>query len=133
MIAEEHLTQAPMPIDTIEILRELVSIPSVNSMGRNDLSPVGEARLTEHLAAPAEGSGIVCPAAERSPRDEKTCWRGWMAIRRPSCGGGLILLDAHQDTVPADNMTIEPWSVPRCARAGSTAAGPATSKGVWPP
>jgi acetylornithine deacetylase/succinyl-diaminopimelate desuccinylase-like protein len=25
-------------------------------------------------------------------------------------GGGLLLLDAHQDTVPADHMTIEPWS-----------------------
>ncbi len=40
-----------MLIDTVEILRELVAIPSVNSMGRHDLPSVGEARLTEYLTA----------------------------------------------------------------------------------
>ena len=98
-----------MPIDTIEILRELVAIPSVNPMGRDDLASAGEARLTEHLAARLTALGLSVQRQTIAPGRENLLARldGDPPAER---GGGLILLDAHQDTVPADNMTIEPWS-----------------------
>ncbi len=98
-----------MPIDTVEILRELVSIPSVNPMGRNDLSPVGEARLTEYLDARLTALGLLVQRQAIAPGRENLLARldGDTPAER---GGGLLLLDAHQDTVPADKMTIEPWS-----------------------
>jgi len=98
-----------MPNSTLEILRELVSIPSVNPMGRNDLSLAGETRLTENLAARLTALGLCVQRQAVAPRRENLLARldGDPPVER---GGGLVLLDAHQDTVPADNMTIEPWS-----------------------
>ncbi|MGO9107673.1 MAG: M20 family metallopeptidase [Thermoguttaceae bacterium] len=98
-----------MPIDTVEILCELVAIPSVNPMGRHDLTSVGEARLTEYLTARLTALGLFVQRQTIAPMRENLLAR-LDGDTRPECGGGLILLDAHQDTVPADNMTIEPWS-----------------------
>ncbi len=97
-----------MPIDTVEILRELVSIPSINPMGRGDLAPVGEARLTEHLAARLTALGLFVERQTVAPGRENILAR-LDGDPPPERGGGLLLFDAHQDTVPADNMTIEPW------------------------
>jgi acetylornithine deacetylase len=98
-----------MPIDTVEILRELVAIPSVNPMGRDDLSCVGEARLTEYLAARLMSLGLSVQRQTVAPGRDNLLARldGNPPAERD---GGLLLLDAHQDTVPADNMAIEPWS-----------------------
>src|SRR5208283_5536422 len=98
-----------MPINSLEILRELVSIPSVNPMGRNNLSPVGEARLTEYLAERLTALGLLVQRQTIAPGRDNLMARldGDPPVE---LGGGLILLDAHQDTVPVDNMTIEPWS-----------------------
>ena len=97
-----------MPIDTVEILRELVSIPSVNPMGRTDVTPAGESRLTEHLAARLTALGLSVQRQAIAPGRENLLARldGDPPVES---GGGLILLDAHQDTVPADHMTIEPF------------------------
>ena len=99
-----------MPFDPVELLSELVSIPSVNPMGRRDQSPAsGESRLTDHLEHLLAGLGLHA-------------WRQTVALGRenliarldghepPERGGGLLLLDAHQDTVPVEGMTIDPWS-----------------------
>ena len=76
-----------MPIDTVEILRELVSIPSVNPMGRGDLAAVGEARLTEHLAARLTALGLFVQRQTVAP-GARTSWRGWTAIHHPSAAAG---------------------------------------------
>ncbi len=98
-----------MLIDTVTILRELVAIPSVNPMGRRDVASAGEARLTEYLTARLSVLGLSVHRQIVAPGRENLVARldGDPPADR---GGGLILLDAHQDTVPADNMTIEPWS-----------------------
>ena len=98
-----------MLIDTVEILRELVAIPSVNPMGRHDLTSVGEARLTDYLADRLTALGLSVQRQTIAPGRDNLLARldGDPPAER---GGGLLLLDAHQDTVPADNMTIEPWS-----------------------
>ena len=97
-----------MPIDTVEILRELVSIPSINPMGAATLVPVGEARLTEHLASRPTALGLFVERQTVAPGRENNLTR-LDGDPPPERGGGLLLFDAHQDTVPADNMTIGPW------------------------
>ena len=108
-LVSPNMTRVTMPISTLDILRELVSIPSVNPMGRNNVSPAGESRLTEHLADRLAALGLFVQRQSVAPGRENLLARldGDPHAER---GGGLILLDAHQDTVPADNMTIDPWS-----------------------
>ena len=33
-----------------------------------------------------------------------------MVPRPPDAGGKVVLFEAHQDTVPVDGMTIDPWT-----------------------
>jgi acetylornithine deacetylase len=100
---------ASMPIDPIEILRELVAIPSVNPMGRHDLTSAGECRLTDYLAARLTDLGLAVERQTIAPNRENLLAR-LDGDPRSESSGGVVLLDAHQDTLPADNMTIEPWS-----------------------
>ena len=76
--------------------------------GRGDLAPVGEARLTEHLAARLTALGLFVERQTVAPGRENILAR-LDGDPPPERGGGLLLFDAHQDTVPADNMTIGPW------------------------
>jgi len=97
-----------MPINALEILRDLVSIPSVNPMGRSELTPVGEARLTEYLAERLTALGLFVERQNVAPGRDNLLAR--LDGDPPAeCGGAVVLLDAHQDTVPVDNMTIEPF------------------------
>jgi acetylornithine deacetylase len=89
----------------IRHLRDLVSIPSVNPMGRDDLPPeiVGEQAVAEHLQGVLRGMGldaallgsggrtsIIAEARARDPLD-------------------TLLVASHIDTVPVDGMTIDPF------------------------
>jgi acetylornithine deacetylase len=99
-----------MPMDPTEILRELVSIPSVNPMGRHEeAAGLGESRLTDYLERRLTGLGLSVWRQPVAPARDNLMAR--LDGPTPSeQGGGLLLLDAHQDTVPADGMTIDPWS-----------------------
>lgn len=98
-----------MPLDLVETLRELVAIPSVNPMGRPVSGPeYYEYRVTDYLQGLFERLGLPW---QRQPVDTK---RENIFVRvdgevPPTEGGTLILLEAHQDTVPVDNMIIDPW------------------------
>ncbi len=99
-----------MPLDLIETLSQLVAIPSVNPMGGSAIGDeFGEARLTEHLEALFDRLGL------RHQRQTVSAGRENIIARLDgqvptSDGGRLILLDAHQDTVQVDGMTIDPWT-----------------------
>lgn len=98
-----------MALDPVDTLRQLIRIPSVNPMGRPFSEPIhGEARLTNALQVICEQHGwpwlrqcvqpgrenlVAMLAGEPSPAD----------------GGELLLWDVHQDTVPVDGMTVEPF------------------------
>jgi acetylornithine deacetylase ArgE len=94
----------------VQILKQLVAIPSVNPMGREETGPVfGEGRLTNFLEALFKELGMPTqrhPVA--SGRDN--LYALLPGEVPPDRGGALLLFDAHQDTVPADGMTIEPWT-----------------------
>ncbi len=98
-----------MPLDIITTLRDLVATPSVNPMGRAVSGPeFYEYRLTDYLERLFARLGIPT-------------WRQPIADKRenllaridgdpaPEDGGALLLLEAHQDTVPVDGMTIPPF------------------------
>lgn len=98
-----------MPLDLVQTLSELVAIPSVNPMGQNVSGPeYFEYRVTEYLETLFDQLGLP---HQRQFVDEK---RENIVARLeggtpPEEGGELILFEAHQDTVPVEGMTIDPW------------------------
>jgi acetylornithine deacetylase len=95
-----------VPLDLVKTLSELVAIPSVNPMGRQVRGPeYFERRLTAHLEALLTSFDVpVARQAVAEGRDN-------IAARLDGhVNGPLILLDAHQDTVPVEGMTIDPWN-----------------------
>ena len=99
-----------MTIAVVEALRDLVQIPSVNPMGRNVAGDIYyESRLTNHLERLLTDMGLRCERHTVAPGRDNLLAR----LDAPSPPGGesrLLMLEAHQDTVPVDGMTIDPWS-----------------------
>lgn len=93
------------PTDPVSILKDLVSIPSVNPMGRNvSGDEFLEGRVTEYLKNWLASNGLPCEVIETARG------RANVLTRIDSPGSRkTILLDAHQDTVPVDGMTIPPF------------------------
>ncbi len=98
-----------MAIDLVQTLSDLVAIPSVNPMGRPlDGPEFYEERVTDYLQRLFERLGLPWQRQLVQPRRENIVAR-LNGDRSPESGGPLILLEAHQDTVPVDGMTIDPW------------------------
>lgn len=92
-------------IETTRLLRDLVTLPSVNPMGRALAEDITlEHRVTDYLEAFFRALGV---AYERQPvaagRDNIVAHCTLPGARR------TLILEAHQDTVPIDNMTIAPF------------------------
>ena len=99
-----------MHLDTLSTLKELVAIPSVSPMGRELTGPIfGEARLTEYLEKTLLGMGLAVHRQTVAPGRENVIARLDGDKSPTAAGGCIVLLDAHQDTVPVDGMTIEPF------------------------
>jgi len=97
-------------LDALATLRRLVAIPSVNPMGHDVSGPeFGEARLTEYLESLFDRLGLEhCRDPVHPGRDNLVArLDGDVPCDR---GGSLVLLGVHQDTVPVDGMTIEPFA-----------------------
>ncbi|MBI3860644.1 MAG: M20 family metallopeptidase [Planctomycetia bacterium] len=92
-------------MDPVEILKDLVAIPSVNPMGRDVSGPEFlESRLSDHLEGFFRKLGVDFQRVEVLPGRANVVAR----FDRPGTAT-TILLDAHQDTVPTDGMTIAPF------------------------
>jgi len=89
----------------IRILRDLVAIPSVNPMGREDLPPeiVGEQALAEHVAARLERLGLDTALLGQGGRTSVIA----EAVAGPEAE--TVLVASHLDTVPVDHMEIDPF------------------------
>jgi len=99
-----------LPFDPTETLAQLVAIASVNPMGRaTSEPPFGEARLTDYLEQTFRRLGLAVERQRVAPDRDNLIARldGHLPPQR---GGPVILLDAHQDTVSADGMTIAPFT-----------------------
>jgi acetylornithine deacetylase len=98
------------PQEILGLLGRLVSIPSVNPMGGKELgAEFGEARLTDWLEELLQRAGLATERQTVAPGRDNLLAR-LDGKTPPENGGPLLLFDAHQDTVPVDGMTIEPWT-----------------------
>jgi acetylornithine deacetylase len=106
-----------MAIDLVGLLRDLVTIPSVNPMGRSAAQgpPFGEGRLTLFLEQFCRSLGLHVQRQSIGPGQDNLIAR-LDGDPRPADGGPLLLFDAHQDTVPVEGMTVEPFAA--AIRAG---------------
>jgi acetylornithine deacetylase len=86
-------------------LRELVAIPSVNPMGRDDLPAeiVGERAIAEHASAVLRRLGLDAALVGRAGRISVVA----EATAGPSAE--TLLVASHLDTVPVDGMEIDPF------------------------
>lgn len=93
--------------ETTRLLRDLVALPSVNPMGRSLQSPeLYEYRVTDYLEAFFRDLGVTYERQPVAPLRENI-------VARAGTGSGpdamALLFEAHQDTVPTDHMTIDPF------------------------
>lgn len=90
-----------------ELLSELVRRPSVNPMGRSDLPPeiLYESRVTAFLEH--ELRNIPCEFHRQTVRPGRDNLIA--TYTPPGPAPFTVLLEAHQDTVPVDAMTIDPF------------------------
>jgi acetylornithine deacetylase/succinyl-diaminopimelate desuccinylase-like protein len=90
---------------SIRHLRDLIAIPSVNPMGRDDLPGdiTGEQAIAEHVAAELSRLGMDASLVGRSGRIS--------VVAEASIGTGAdtLLVASHLDTVPVDGMEIDPF------------------------
>jgi len=92
--------------DARSLLKDLIAIPSVNPMGRDGDGPeFYETRVTEYLREWFDRLGVPCETLEVT---EGRC--NVLARFESDSHSPTVLLDAHQDTVPVDGMTIDPFT-----------------------
>jgi acetylornithine deacetylase len=92
--------------ETTRLLKELVAIPSVNPMGRDLQGPeVYEHRVTGYLEEFFRGLGVSYERQTVAPLRDNI-----VARFNSSPTNTTILFEVHQDTVPTDNMTIDPFA-----------------------
>ena len=92
--------------DHVAVLADLVRRPSVNPMGRDVSGPdYLEGRVTEWLVQRFAAAGIPWARQPVAPGRDNVVAR----LEATVPGAPVLLWDAHQDTVPADGMTIEPF------------------------
>ncbi len=114
--------------ETARLLRDLVRLPSVNPMGRSLPEELAfEQRVTDYLQQAFRTAGLVFERREVAPLHDNI-----IAHYPGSPSKSGILLEVHQDTVPADHMTIAPFEG-ASKTVASTAEAPATSRAAWPP
>src|SRR5687767_10817680 len=91
--------------ESTRLLRDLVRLPSVNPMGRTLPAEITyEHRVTAYLEEFFKGLGVPYERQPTAPLRENIVAR-WNS---PGARKTLVL-EAHQDTVPIDHMTIDPF------------------------
>ncbi|MGE3821169.1 MAG: M20 family metallopeptidase [Isosphaeraceae bacterium] len=91
--------------EVTRLLAELVAIPSVNPMGRPVSGPEFlEGGMTDYLEGWFRRLGASFERQNVSPGRDNV-----IARYEPSGARRTVLFDAHQDTVPTEGMTIDPF------------------------
>lgn len=98
-----------MPLDLIETLCDLVRLPSVNPMGRAVQGDIYyEHRVTDYLQQLFQQWDLPWVRQTVAPGRDNIVVRldGQIPVAE---GGKMLMFEVHQDTVPVEGMTIEPW------------------------
>src|SRR5262249_15822442 len=91
--------------ESTRLLRDLVALPSVNPMGRHLQGPeIFEHRVTAYLEDYFHQLGVQYERQMVAPLRDNIVARCELPGARRT-----ILLEVHQDTVPTDNMTVDPF------------------------
>ncbi|MEX0678512.1 MAG: M20 family metallopeptidase [Pirellulales bacterium] len=99
-----------MALDLTQTLSDLVALPSVNPMGKKVSDAVHcEHRVTDYLESLFRSLDVPFQRQTVEPLRDNIVAR-IDGQNPPAEGGPLVLFEAHQDTVPVDGMTIEPWT-----------------------
>ncbi len=99
-----------MTLNLNRTLSELVALPSVNPMGKPVAGPeYFEYRVTDYLESLFRSLKLPYQRQPVEPKRDNIIARLDGAVSH-TAGGPLIMFEAHQDTVPVDGMTIEPWT-----------------------
>ena len=96
-----------MPPPIVQLLTDLVRRPSVNPMGRDDLPPdvTLEHRVTDYLESQFKALGVPVQRQPVAPgRDNLIA-----TYLPPAPPPFTAIWECHQDTVPVDGMTIDPF------------------------
>ncbi|HMP73636.1 MAG TPA: M20 family metallopeptidase [Kiritimatiellia bacterium] len=88
-----------------QLLRELVSIPSVNPLLADDPDIAGEARLGSFVARWFDERGFRVSEATLTPGRPNV-----MARRGPEAPRMTVMFEAHLDTQGIHGMTVEPFA-----------------------
>jgi succinyl-diaminopimelate desuccinylase len=98
-------------MDPIQLLKDLIALPSVNPMGRAISGPeFFEGRVTEYLLDFFKRLGVPVQQIDVVPASGSGASRANVIARFDNPGSPVtVLFDAHQDTVPVDGMTIAPF------------------------
>jgi len=92
--------------ESARLLRDLVAIPSVNPMGRPLQGPdFFEYRVTDYLEGFFKSLGVPFERQAVAARRENIVAR----FDPPGTARRALILEVHQDTVPTDGMTIDPF------------------------
>jgi len=92
-------------IDSTRLLQDLVRLPSVNPMGRDlPRDMIHEHRVTAYLEDFFRKLGVPWERQIVAPERDNIIGRCEIPGARRT-----IMFEAHQDTVPIDHMTIEPF------------------------
>ncbi len=92
-------------MNVTQLLSDLVRIPSVNPMGRDVSGPeYFEHRVSDFLCQQLQALGVHWERIEIAPGRANV-----LARYEGKPGAPVILLYAHQDTVPIDGMVIPPF------------------------
>lgn len=98
-----------MSLDVVATLADLVRIPSVNPMGRAATGDIYyEYRVTAYLEQLFRALNLPYERAEVSENRPNIIARVDGDIP-PDRGGKVLMLEAHQDTVPIEGMIIDPF------------------------
>jgi acetylornithine deacetylase len=93
-------------VETTRLLRDLVSLPSVNPMGRPLQGPDHfEHRVTAYLEDFFRSLGVASERQTVAPLRDNI-----VARYEPPGATATLIFEAHQDTVPTDGMIIEPFA-----------------------
>lgn len=91
--------------ESARLLRELVALPSINPMGRAvQGDQYYEYRVTDYLERFFKDLGVPCERQTIAPRRDNIVARFDSPTARQT-----LVMEAHQDTVPVEGMTIDPF------------------------
>ena len=92
-------------LESTRLVRDLVALPSVNPMGRPLTGPdIYEHRVTAYLEEFFRSLGVPYERQAVAPLRENI-----VATCELNGSGPTLIFEAHQDTVPTDQMTIAPF------------------------